>query len=277
MEYIFQDKKIPWTLSKETRNLIETIGETKNKELEEELILKEIQAVRTHISGPIDLDDYPDVLVKLIYFETLGYDTSFAHILPINLCQSQDLYLKKMAYLLAALLVKPGEDMGLLMSNTIIKDLQSENLFVIMIVLTMLRYFLSSDLIALIAPFLRKLSKHQAGIIRKKTFLVYLDVYQNYPLALPEIKQLALEACSDTDPPVLFAGVAIFNRIVRSSPEDFKDVVKRLVEILQNILDHKYPKEYDYHRIPTPWHQIQLLQLLELLGKNDQAASALIY
>ena len=73
----------------------------------------------------------------------MGYDTSFAHIIPINLCQTQNVYLKKMAYLLAALLVKPGDKLCVLMHNTIIKDLQTENTFVVMTSLTMLRYFLT--------------------------------------------------------------------------------------------------------------------------------------
>lgn len=55
----------------------------------------------------------------------MGYDTSFAQIIPINLCQTQNMYLKKMAYLLAALLVKPGDKLCVLMHNTILKDLQN--------------------------------------------------------------------------------------------------------------------------------------------------------
>lgn len=38
MDYLFQDNKIPQNLSKETRDLIETIGETKNKSTEEDII-----------------------------------------------------------------------------------------------------------------------------------------------------------------------------------------------------------------------------------------------
>ena len=53
------------------------------------------------------------------------------------------MYLKKMSYLLAALLVKQGDDIGLLMNNTILKDLQSDNTFVVMTTLTLLRYFLT--------------------------------------------------------------------------------------------------------------------------------------
>ena len=84
--------------------------------------------------------------MKLIYFETMGYDTSFAHILPINLSQSTNIYIKKMAYLLAAMLLKPEEGVGVLMHNTLMKDLTSENLYVMMIALTVLRYFLTKEL-----------------------------------------------------------------------------------------------------------------------------------
>jgi hypothetical protein len=38
METLFQDKNVPYSLSRETRNLIELIGETKNKSTEEEII-----------------------------------------------------------------------------------------------------------------------------------------------------------------------------------------------------------------------------------------------
>ena len=73
----------------------------------------------------VDPADYPDIMVKLIYFETLGHNTSFARILPINLCQSKSPYLKKISYLLAAMLIQPGEKLAFLMQNTILKDLAS--------------------------------------------------------------------------------------------------------------------------------------------------------
>jgi AP-4 complex subunit epsilon-1 len=51
-------------------------------------------------------------------------------------------------------------------------------------------------------------------------------------------------------------------RLVLADPHQYKDTTKRLAEILWNILEHKYPKEYDYHRIPAPWIQISLLQMM---------------
>jgi hypothetical protein len=42
-------------------------------------------------------------------------------------------------------------------------------------------------------------------------------------------------------------------------------------------MDHKYPAEYDYHKLPAPWIQMDILKILEKLGKNDQNTSKLMY
>jgi AP-4 complex subunit epsilon-1 len=39
------------------------------------------------------------------------------------------------------------------------------------------------------------------------------------------------------------------------------------------VIEHKLPKEFDYHRMPAPWIQMRILKILEILGKGDQKAS----
>lgn len=102
-----------------------------------------------------------------------------------------------MSYLLAALLVKPGEELGLLMNNTILKDIVSENTFIVMTTLTLLRYFLTEDLIARILPTLKNLVNHQTSIIRRKAYFVLFDIYQNYQHLFSDIKPLIIKALND--------------------------------------------------------------------------------
>ncbi len=184
--------------------------------------MRSMQEVKVQLGQGCDPEDYPDILVKLIYFETLGYDTSFAHIIPINLCQSSNLYLKKMAYLLAALLVKPGDELCLLMNNTIIKDLQNENTFVIMTTLTLLRYFLTDYLVTHILPILKKLIRHQTSIIRRKSYLALYNISQHFTYHLMDIKTYAVEALNDQESPVLFAGLTMIFPIVIKNPHQNK-------------------------------------------------------
>ena len=86
-----------------------------------------------------------------------------------------------MAYLLSAMLVKPGEKLALLMHNTLLKDLQAENTFTKIIALSMLRYFFNEDLIRDATGLVRKLLKDKLGAIRRKSYLVMFNIYQLYP------------------------------------------------------------------------------------------------
>ena len=130
----------------------------------------------------------------------------------------------------------------MLMNNTIAKDLQTENSFIIMTTLTLLRYFLTEQLISQIMPTLKKLTKHQTSIIRRKTFLVLYNNYEKYNAQLPDIKAYALEAMNDVETPVMFAGLCMIKPLIMSNPHKHKQLAKKLVHILSLILDHKYPK-----------------------------------
>lgn len=131
-----------------------------------------------------------------------------------------------------------------------------------MTALTLLRYFLSDSLITHIVPLLRKLTKHSTAIISRKSYLVLFNIHQTNREHLPDIKGLAVEALSSSEPPVMFAGLSMIYSIVMGNPHQNKELTKRLAEILKDILDHKYPKEYDYHRIPAPWFQVQILKMM---------------
>lgn len=37
--------------------------------------------------------------------------------------------------------------------------------------------------------------------------------------------------------------------------------------------EHRLPRDFDYHRIPAPWIQMNLLRILAILGTADAKAS----
>ena len=49
------------------------------------------------------------------------------------------------------------------------------------------------------------------------------------------------------------------------------------MSILKQIVEHRLPKSYDYHRVPAPFVQIKLLKILAVLGAADKAASSEMY
>lgn len=54
-------------------------------------------------------------------------------------------------------------------------------------------------------------------------------------------------------------------------------MINSFVVILKQIVEHRLPRDYDYHRIPAPWIQMKILEILSYLGADDKASSELMY
>ncbi len=79
------------------------------------------------------------------------------------------------------------------------------------------------------------------------------------------------------DPCVMGATLPLFQSMIQDDPSQFKDLVPSFVSILKQIIEHRLPREFDYHRIPAPWIQMHLIRILAILGRGDQVSSEGMY
>ncbi|XP_027696648.1 AP-4 complex subunit epsilon-1 isoform X1 [Vombatus ursinus] len=73
------------------------------------------------------------------------------------------------------------------------------------------------------------------------------------------------------------ASLHIYLRMIKENPSAYKDLTGSFVTILKQIVGGKLPVDFNYHSVPAPWLQIQLLRILGLLGKDDPRTSELTY
>lgn len=85
------------------------------------------------------------------------------------------------------------------------------------------------------------------------------------------------KALCDKDPSVMAASLNYFKDEARKRPGDFKDLVESFIIILKQVTDHRLPRDFDYHRMPAPWIQTKILEILACLGIDDVEASKKMY
>uniref|UniRef100_A0A3B4A7R6 Clathrin/coatomer adaptor adaptin-like N-terminal domain-containing protein n=1 Tax=Periophthalmus magnuspinnatus TaxID=409849 RepID=A0A3B4A7R6_9GOBI len=233
--------------------LIRGITELTSKHEEEKLVQRELASLKDQVSSPnISMRQMKEAMVRAIYCEMLGYEASFSYIHAIKLAQQGSILDKRVGYLAVCLFLNENHELLLLLVNTVLKvKLIAYNF--------LMSFFFSRE------------------IIRRKAVLALYKFYLIAPNQVQHIHNKFRKALCDKDPGVMFASLHIYLQMIKDNPEGYKDLTASFVTILKQVVSGKLPMDFNYHSVPAPWLQIQLLRILSILGKNDQMSSEIMY
>ena len=295
-------------LSKDFFELVKAIGETKSKQEEDRIISKEVAELKKKLPEKgIVGKKLQELLIRLIYVEMLGHDGSFGYIKAVELSASTNLLQKRVGYLTCSLVLSPDHELRFMLVNQLQRDMASMNYLECWAALTALTKLVTNDMVPAVMNDVVKLLTHDAELVRKKAVMALHRFHQLDPANVSHLHDKIRRVLCDKDPSVMGAclcllydliyratggfekggdggstsgGVALSTAIPSTGPgslKSFKDLIPSFVSILKQIIEHRLVKDYDYHRMPAPWIQIQLLRFLALLGHGDQAASEGMY
>ncbi|TMW60681.1 hypothetical protein Poli38472_000723 [Pythium oligandrum] len=273
-------------LSKEFFELVKSIGESKSKQEEDRIIIHEVAQLKrkmsevtttTSSSGKDVNKKKKEFLIRLMYVEMLGHDASFGYIKAVEMTASTNLMQKRVGYLTCSLVLSPTHEFRFMIINQLQRDLQSSNQLEVCAALTAVCKLMTPEMIPAVQPLVTDLMRHDAELVRKKAVMAVHRFHQLNPESVRDNGDALRRALCDRDPSVMGASLCILHDLALVNPTEYKDLVPSFVSILKQITEHRLPREFDYHRIPAPWIQIRLLQLLALLGQADQQTSEGMY
>ncbi|KAF2977770.1 hypothetical protein EK904_007738, partial [Melospiza melodia maxima] len=192
-----------------------------------------------------------ECMVRLIYCEMLGYESSFGYIHAIKLAQQGNLLEKR--------------------------DLQSTNLVEVCMALTVVSQIFPREMIPAVLPLIEDKLQHSKEIIRRKAVQALYKFYLIAPNQVQHIHDKFRKALCDRDAGVMAASLHIYLQMIKENSSGYKDLTGSFVTILKQVVGGKLSADFNYHSVPAPWLQIQLLRILGLLGKDDPRASELMY
>ncbi|KAL2525345.1 AP-4 complex subunit epsilon [Abeliophyllum distichum] len=264
--------------SKEFLDLIKSIGETRSKNEEDRIVLREIETLKTRLANPntpkFKLKEY---LIRLLYVEMLGHDASFGYIYAVKMTHDENLLFKRTGYLAVTLFLNEDHDLIILIVNTIQKDLRSDNYLVVCAALNAVCRLINEETIPAVLPQVVELLGHQKEAVRKKAVMALHRFYQRAPGSVSHLISNFRKRLSDSDPGVMGATLCPLFDLITTDVNAYKDLVISFVNILKQVVERRLPKSFDYRQMPAPFIQIKLLKILGLLGNGDKKTSEHMY
>ncbi|XP_036298040.1 AP-4 complex subunit epsilon-1 isoform X3 [Pipistrellus kuhlii] len=143
--------------------------------------------------------------------------------------------------------------------------------------LTIVSQIFPQEMIPAVLPLIEDKLQHSKEIIRRKAVLALYKFHLIAPNQVQHIHVKFRKALCDRDVGVMAASLHIYHRMIKENSSGYKDLTGSFVTILKQVVGGKLPVDFNYHSVPAPWLQIQLLRILRLLGKDDQRTSELMY
>ncbi|TRY64310.1 hypothetical protein TCAL_01859 [Tigriopus californicus] len=252
-------------------HFLQTLYLVQTKSEESSLVLAHLKEIQAKLK---ETDVKPavmaDALVRAMACHTLGYDVKFIQIYALQLAQKGSILEKKMGYLACTLLLSENDELILLLINTILKDLKSQNVIEVNIALIAAIHLTPKEMAPMLLPVLQEKTTHTKDFIRKKALICLESIMQKAPDYIPSLETTVYNCLSDPDPGVVGVAVQVMRSVTLHNTTCDSGLIQPLIEILNQILDHKFPKDYVYHGVEAPWVQMDLMILLAvLLERSD--------
>ncbi|KAF9091360.1 hypothetical protein BGX23_005244 [Mortierella sp. AD031] len=237
-----------------------------------------LDALRLNISNPgLSTAVMKDNMLRLIYGEMMGQDVQFGAIYALKLAQSgQTVAEKRAGYLACYLLLQEGNELNIMLVNTLQKDLTSSNYHHVVVALITLCNMTLPDVIPSMVSHVLAALSHTHESVRKRALIALKNFYTlDTDLIVPCLEQIK-DSLYDPEPSVMSAALGFFAVTVKEHAKELKELVPALIRILQQVVDGKLPKGYSYHGMAAPWIQIRCLMIMAQLGHNDLSASTVM-
>lgn len=250
-------------------NYIRSVGESKSKQEEDAVVSRDLADLKkAFASKNTEKRLLKEYVVRVFYAEMLGVSAEFAHIHCVNLSSSSNLLFKRTGYLATWLTVAPDDDLMYLIVSNMQRDMKSSNFLEVAAALTAASKLLRPELMGAMNADVVSLLGHPNAHVRKKAVWTLHAFYRKSDGAIGDVK-LFRQALCDSDPSVMGAALAFFVDVIGADPLSQRDLVPIFISILRQITENRLPREYDYRRVPAPWLQIKLLQILAMLIDNE--------
>lgn len=264
---------------KSLSDLIKGIRANKDPEAQAKFLQNAIQECRKEVRSS-DMELKTMAVLKLAYLEMYGFDMSWANFHVLEVMSSSKFQQKRVGYLAAFQGFRNDNDVLMLTTNLLKKDLNSSKSVEVGVALSGISSIVTTPLASDITDDVIKMLNHSKPYIRKKAILTMYKVFLKYPEAIRTHLPRIFDKLDDEDKSVVTATVTVICELSKKTPKILVNLAPQLYELLStsnnNWMLIRLLKLFSSLTTVEPRLKNKLLDpVLELMTKTK--ASSLIY
>ena len=213
-------------------DVIQTYVTSKVEGTNEEFIAELLSKIQEE-SKSSNMDEKSHLVQQAIFVNILGYDTTWADFMVLDVMSSDNYSSKRICYTAASQMWNSNSDVVLMATNRIHKDLTSTSSLVTSVVLTSISQFLSQSLAQHVANDIISLMSSSRANIRQKAISTFYYLCLQYPETLKSGFPVLKTRLDDSDSSVVFSTLSVLSELVQHNANLLLPLIPKLHKMLE--------------------------------------------
>ncbi|KAH0795383.1 Adaptin N terminal region family protein [Histomonas meleagridis] len=259
-------------MTRSLRDFITAVRFAENAEQEKFIISSEQADMRSYIRK-CEPSMRPRIVSKLIFLGTLGENVSYGYMEVLTLMSHELFSYKRIGYIAASVMLDETSEISVLITQTVLKDLQSNDPQIQSLALAFIANNGSPEMCQTVFTEVLKHIKSVDHSVVKKAALASFRIIQKLPDLMENFTQCVQPLMKIGIHSITTACLNLMEQLIKIDPSlisTFQKYTKPLTKILKQLHESRQSKEFYVSTFNDPFLQIKIMKILSLLKKPSQ-------
>lgn len=236
------------------------------------IIADEMALMRTAIREP-DRSDKTAIIGKLIFLNIQGENTTFAQLEAVNLMASDSYMQKRVGYLAVGTLVDEQNDLLVLATHSVLKDLQARHPLVQALALSLIANKGSVEMCRSVGNEVAKLMGSEHPGVMKRAAAAAVTIIRKCPEMVDTFRSGLLKLYSSPKHAVVGGAILLTMEMIKANGGNvtsFLPLTKPLTGLLSVLVTKRPSMEFRFAHFNDPFLQVKTMKLLMILKQPSQ-------
>ena len=257
---------------------ISTIRLAESIEQERFLIATEQAHIRAYLRN-CDSTIRPRIIMKLLFLEILGHNNAWCQMEVLTLMSEEQFSFKRLGYIAGAILLDETSDLTVLVTQTLLKDLQSNDPNIQCLALAFIANVGSPEVCRAVAATVQKTIETQNSAVMKRAGMAIVHIVRNNPDLAETFKNSVQKLLNHTNHGVVLSGMNMVISLIQVEPRLAKlwsQFAGPFTRILKSLSTTRGTREFTYGVFNDPYMQIKAMLALTLLKKPSDELDSIL-